>query len=92
MQKNFGLMLSACLMATATIHGQNSVAPMMGLKDAYAGKFLIGCAGEMPARYSPEELANVKTHYNIITPENSMKPQPTHPSEDTYSFAGRTRW
>ncbi len=82
-------------MMTPIVRGQNSSdpvkpaaasSPALGLKDAYAGKFLIGCAGEVPGRYSPEELANIKTHYNIITPENSMKPQPTHPSEDTYNF------
>ncbi len=84
-------------MMTPIVRGQNSSdpvkpsptsSPTLGLKDAYAGKFLIGCAGEVPGRYSPEELANVKTHYNIITPENSMKPQPTHPSEEAYNFAG----
>ena len=61
--------------------------PAIGLKDAYAGKFLIGCAGDIPARYSEAELANIRANYNIVTPENSMKPQPTHPSEDTYNFA-----
>lgn len=59
----------------------------MSLKDAFAGKFLIGCAGDVPGRYSEAELANIRMHYNIITPENSMKPQPTHPSEETYNFA-----
>jgi endo-1,4-beta-xylanase len=95
MRTNIALGLIACLMMTPIVRGQNSSdpvepaptsSPTLGLKDAYAGKFLIGCAGEVPGRYSPEELANIKTHYNIITPENSMKPQPTHPSEDTYNF------
>ena len=58
----------------------------VGLKDAYAGKFLIGAAGDIPRRYSEAELANIKANYNVITPENSMKPQPTHPSEDSYNF------
>jgi len=58
----------------------------MGLKDAYAGKFLIGAAGDLPRGYSEAELANIKANYNVITPENCMKPQPTHPSEDTYNF------
>lgn len=58
----------------------------MGLKDAYAGKFLIGAAGDIPRGYSEAELANIKANYNVITPENCMKPQPTHPSEDTYNF------
>lgn len=61
--------------------------PLMGLKDAYAGRFLVGCAGDVPVRYSEAELANIRANYNIVTPENSMKPQPTHPSEDTFNFA-----
>ncbi len=61
-------------------------APLIGLKDAFAGKFLVGTAGDVPRGYSEAELANVKANYNIITPENCMKPQPTHPSEGTYNF------
>ena len=63
--------------------GPNKVA---GLKDAYAKKFLIGTAGDVPRGYSAIELANIKSNYNIITPENCMKPQPTHPSENVYDF------
>ena len=58
----------------------------MGLKDAYARKFLIGTAGDVPGRYSAAELANIKANYNIITPENNMKPQETHPYENVYEF------
>ena len=60
--------------------------PAAGLKDAYAGKFLIGTAGDVPRGYSAAELANIKANYNIITPENSMKPQPTHPAENTWNW------
>lgn len=85
--------VSALLAVTA--FGQNNsdtkpataAAPSIGLKDAFAGKFLIGTAGDVPRGYSEAELANIKANYNIITPENSMKPQPTHPSEDTYNWA-----
>ena len=84
----------ACVVLAAAAWGQNAgdtnkpapAAPTMGLKDAFAGKFLIGCAGDVPRGYSEVELANIKANYNIITPENCMKPQPTHPSEGTYSF------
>jgi endo-1,4-beta-xylanase len=71
------------------VYGQNhSGARMasMGLKDAYAGKFLIGAAGDLRG-YSGEELANIITHYHILTPENCMKPQPIHPAEDKYNWA-----
>ncbi len=87
--------LTASAILAATANGQTSgdtnkpatPVPSVGLKDAFAGKFLIGCAGDVPRGYSDVEQANIKANYNIITPENCMKPQPTHPSEDTYNFA-----
>jgi len=64
--------------------GQAAKAPK-GLKGAYVGKFLIGAAGDLRG-YSDSELANIKANYDILTPENCMKPQPIHPSEDRYSW------
>ena len=55
------------------------------MKDAYTGKFLIGTASDLRG-FSDAELANIKMHYNAITPENSMKPQSLHPSMDKYNF------
>jgi len=85
--------LIACAILSATIYSQDSAtiksaipAPTMGIKDAYAGKFLIGAAGDIPRGYSEAELANIKANYNVVTPENCMKPQPTHPAEDTYNW------
>ena len=87
--------LVACAMLAGTTYGQTNGAspgaaaavPLIGLKDAYAGKFLVGTAGDVPRGYSEAELANIKANYNIITPENSMKPQPTHPAENTWNWA-----
>ena len=59
----------------------------IGLKDAYKGKFLIGTAGDLPRGYNEAELANIKANYDIVTPENCMKPQGTQPSEGNFSFA-----
>lgn len=56
------------------------------LKEAYAGILLMGAAGDLRG-YSDTELANIKTHYDILTPENCMKPQPIHPAEERYSFS-----
>jgi endo-1,4-beta-xylanase len=88
--------LIVCAMLATSVFGQDTGAPepaaaagpaaSMGLKDAYAGKFLIGCAGDLRG-YSEAELANIKANYDIVTPENCMKPQPTHPSENQYSFS-----
>jgi len=67
--------------------GEAKPAATKGLKDAFAGKFLIGCAGDIPGRYSEAELANIKLHYNIVTPENCMKPQPLQPTEGNFNWA-----
>jgi len=80
-------------MLVTTVYGQDSVGTSpptaakaaIGLKDVFAGKFLIGTATDL-GRLSEAELANIKANYNVITPENSMKPQPTHPEEKTYNW------
>src|SRR5262245_36121587 len=56
------------------------------LKDVYKDHFLIGMAGDIPGNYSDAELGLVKGHFNVVTPENCMKPGPVHPGEDTWRF------
>jgi len=87
MSRNLVMGFIVCAVVTVTAYGQNNtdVTPEKALKEAYAGKFLIGAAGDLKG-YSAAELANIKKHYDILTPENCMKPQPTHPSEDVYNF------
>jgi endo-1,4-beta-xylanase len=85
--------LMACAILAITVVGLSiddtkpatAPAASVGLKDAYAGKFLIGTACDL-ANFSEAELANIKANYNVITPENCMKPQPIHPSESTYNW------
>ena len=62
-----------------------SAAPYATLKDAYAGRLLLGTAFD-PGNYSDAEQASIKANYNIVTPENCMKPGPIHPSENTYAW------
>jgi endo-1,4-beta-xylanase len=79
---------SALAQAVATAPATSAApaaAASPGLKDAYKGKFLIGCATD-PGNLSDDLIANIKANYNVITPENCMKPQPIHPSEDTYNW------
>src|SRR5678809_1476778 len=51
------------------------------IKDVYRKHFLIGTAGDFPGNYSDAEKALAKTHFNILTPENCMKPALVHPQE-----------
>ena len=59
-----------------TVFGQSNTdtTSIKSLKEVYAGKFLIGCAADLRG-YSDAELANIKKQYDIVTPENCMKPQ-----------------
>jgi len=56
------------------------------IKDVYQKHFLIGTAGDFPGNYSDAERALAKTHFNVLTPENCMKPALVHPQEDTWRF------
>jgi endo-1,4-beta-xylanase len=80
---SFFLIVAVALSA----YGQDNTktVPQRTLKEAYAGKFLIGTANDLTS-ISEAESANIKMQYDIVTPENCMKPQPLHPSEDTYNF------
>lgn len=88
LNKNF--ITSCFLMVSLTVaaYGQDNTktTPQKTLKEAYAKKFLIGTASDLRG-LSATELASVKTQYDIVTPENCMKPQPIHPSEGKYNFA-----
>lgn len=70
-----------------TVNGQDNTdtTSIKSLKEAYAGKFLIGTATDLRG-ITEAEQTNIKRHYDIITPENCMKPQPLHPSENKYNF------
>ncbi|PKQ46131.1 endo-1,4-beta-xylanase [Confluentibacter flavum] len=77
--------LSVALGSTVYGQGNTNTASQKTLKEAYAGKFLIGTANDLRG-LSEAELTSVKTQYDINTPENCMKPQPIHPFEDKYNF------
>jgi endo-1,4-beta-xylanase len=52
---------------------------------AYEGKFLIGTCAD-PGGYNEAEQANIKMHYNVITPENCMKPEGMQPQEGNFNW------
>ena len=75
------------LVIAVSAYGQDNTqkASQRTLKEAYGGKFLIGAANDL-TKISEAEAEHIKMQYDIITPENCMKPQPIHPSEDKYNF------
>ena len=82
---NRKLITSFFLIVAIVVPAYGQANTQKALKDAYAGKFLIGAANDL-TKISDAKAANIKMHYDIITPENCMKPQPIHPSEDKYNF------
>lgn len=59
------------------------------LKDAYAGRFLVGAALN-EAQFTERDTrgaATVKSQFNTITPENVLKWQSVHPRLGEYDFA-----
>ena len=58
------------------------------LKDACKGMFVIGTALDFRSanEFSAADLDFIKSQFNGITPENSMKPGPVHPQEATWNW------
>ena len=56
------------------------------IKDVYQNHFLVGTAGDFPGNYSDAERALARAHFNVVTPENCMKPALVHPQEATWRF------
>jgi len=77
--------LIVALAAAGYCQCDTDTASQKTLKEAYAGKFLIGAASDLRG-LSEAELTSVKVQYDILTPENCMKPQPIHPWENFYNF------
>jgi len=58
------------------------------LKDTFKDMFLIGTALDFRSanEFNPAELDLIKSQFNVITPENSMKPGPVHPQENSWNW------
>jgi GH35 family endo-1,4-beta-xylanase len=93
------LITAAALLAATTLGWmQTTPAPAQGvpagnpptprLKDVYKDVFLVGTALDFrsPTEFNEVELDIIKSQFNIITPENSMKPGSIHPAEDRWNW------
>jgi GH35 family endo-1,4-beta-xylanase len=86
------LAVPAAALLTRHVSARQSAAAI-AMKDAYKGVFLIGTAIDFrqPEEFDAAELALITSQFNAVTPENSMKPGPVHPSEDTWNWAAADR-
>lgn len=81
-KKLFFISLLSAFIANAA-HAQNP-----GMKDAFEGKFYVGCAinqWSISQNLTPA-LKAVRQHYNSIVPENCMKAEELQPMEGVFNF------
>ena len=62
------------------------------LMDAVGGRFKIGVGVSHRALGEPVDLNLIRKHFQIVTPENCMKPQGIHPAEDKWEFEAADRF
>ncbi|QDV87438.1 endo-1,4-beta-xylanase [Planctomycetes bacterium TBK1r] len=56
------------------------------LKDAVGTRFKIGVGVGVDVLQDPQDVALIRQHFQMVTPENCMKPQGIHPEEDRWDF------
>jgi GH35 family endo-1,4-beta-xylanase len=83
-RREFLAAVAATLPATSI--GAQTAVP--SLKDACKGVFLIGTAFDIrtPTEFTDAEVGFIRSQFNAITPENSMKPGPVHPQEQSWNW------
>jgi GH35 family endo-1,4-beta-xylanase len=69
-----------------------SVGDGKSLKQAAGDRFQIGVGVSHAVLENPEDAALIRRHFAILTPENCMKPQSIHPSEDEWDFEAADRF
>jgi GH35 family endo-1,4-beta-xylanase len=82
------LIAGTVLVTSFALTARPATAQTVSLGELYRDEFLIGLAIDFTEANppTPEEQAIIKTHFNVITPENSMKPISTHPAEDRWTW------
>ena len=82
------LAAATAALAAGGLDTQAAQAPRPSMKDAYRGAFLIGTALDFrrPDEFSAAELDLITSQFNTMTPENSMKPGPVHPQENSWNW------
>lgn len=64
----------------------NPVTDRRSLKEAVGDRFKIGVGVGHQVLKQPDDAALIRQHFQILTPENCMKPQSIHPKEDQWNF------
>jgi endo-1,4-beta-xylanase len=85
-RREFITAIAAALSVSASKGLAQTTTP--SLKDACKGMFVIGTALDFRSanEFTAAELDFIKSQFNAITPENSMKPGPVHPQENSWNW------
>ena len=62
------------------------------LKEAVGDRFKLGVGVSHRVVQNPEDAALIRQHFQILTPENCMKPQSIHPAEEEWNFDAADRF
>ncbi|TWT54859.1 Endo-1,4-beta-xylanase A precursor [Rubripirellula amarantea] len=62
------------------------------LKDAVGSRFKVGVGVGHRVLENSDDAALIRQHFEILTPENCMKPQGIHPAEDRWRFEATDRF
>jgi endo-1,4-beta-xylanase len=65
---------------------------LRSLKEAVGARFKLGVGISHFVLQNPEDAALIRQHFQILTPENCMKPQAIHPAEDKWNFKATDRF
>jgi len=87
---------TALTATTISLLKSNAIASLVGekgLKDFFKGDFLIGAAiGDGIFKENDKEyLYLIAREFNVVTPENVMKWEPVHPTENEWKFEAGDR-
>lgn len=88
----FPLLLPAILCSVCAGQDKNAAQTPTTLKEAVAGRFKIGVGVAERALADPACAALITQHFEILTPENCMKPQGIQPAEDQWQFDATDRF
>ena len=83
---------SIAVQAHAQQEGGRPAVDRRSLKGAAGERFKIGVGVGQGALERPEDVALIRRHFRILTPENVMKPQSIHPAEDRWNFGAADRF
>lgn len=84
--------LFSTLISTGAAQETDDAPVATSLKAAAGDRFQMGVGVSEQALSDPKSVEFIGRHFQIVTPENCMKPQGIHPGENEWNFAAADRF